>query len=93
TTRAINRLAISSDGLHLYAASEGGGVFRLDLNGQPPAPALQPTPVPASPATVPAPVDSTPTPTPTPSTGLPCTGTLIIPLLFGLMSWLGNRFR
>lgn len=34
--RAINRLAISADGLHLYAATEGMGVFRLDLNGQPP---------------------------------------------------------
>ncbi len=42
TMRSINALAISADGLHLYAASEGGGVFRLDLNGEPPAPA--PTP-------------------------------------------------
>jgi len=36
TTRAVNALAISSDGLHLYAATEGGGTFRLDLTGQPP---------------------------------------------------------
>ena len=36
--RAINRLSISSDGLHLYAASEGMGVFRLDLNNEPPPP-------------------------------------------------------
>jgi photosystem II stability/assembly factor-like uncharacterized protein len=43
--RAINALALSSDGLHLYAASEGRGVFRLDLNGQPPQPAAQPTQV------------------------------------------------
>jgi photosystem II stability/assembly factor-like uncharacterized protein len=35
--RAVNALAISSDGLHLYAATEGGGVYRLDLDGQPPA--------------------------------------------------------
>ena len=35
-TRAINRLAISSDGLHLYAATEGEGVYRLDINGVPP---------------------------------------------------------
>jgi len=35
-TRAINRLAISGDGLHLYAATEGGGVYRLDINGVPP---------------------------------------------------------
>jgi photosystem II stability/assembly factor-like uncharacterized protein len=41
--RAINALVLSSDGLHLYAASEGRGVFRLDLNGQPPQPAAEPT--------------------------------------------------
>lgn len=44
--RAINALALSGDGLHLYAASEGRGVFRLDLNGQPPQPATAPTQVP-----------------------------------------------
>jgi photosystem II stability/assembly factor-like uncharacterized protein len=37
--RAVNRLAISADGLHLYAATEGGGVYRLDFNGEPPQPA------------------------------------------------------
>jgi len=36
TTGDVNALALSSDGLHLYAASEGGGVFRLDLEGNPP---------------------------------------------------------
>jgi photosystem II stability/assembly factor-like uncharacterized protein len=35
-TRAVNALSISSDGFHLYAATEGGGVFRLDLDGQAP---------------------------------------------------------
>lgn len=35
-TRAVNRLVISADGLHLYAATEGGGVYRLDINGEPP---------------------------------------------------------
>jgi photosystem II stability/assembly factor-like uncharacterized protein len=39
--RAVNRLAISADGLHLYAATEGGGVYRMDINGEPP----QSTPV------------------------------------------------
>ncbi|MBI9045188.1 MAG: hypothetical protein JEZ06_11930 [Anaerolineaceae bacterium] len=34
--RSINALAISHDGAHLYAATEGEGVFRLDLNGSPP---------------------------------------------------------
>jgi photosystem II stability/assembly factor-like uncharacterized protein len=42
--RAVNALAISTDGQHLYAATEGEGVFRLDLNGQPPEPALLPIP-------------------------------------------------
>jgi photosystem II stability/assembly factor-like uncharacterized protein len=37
TNRSINVLALCGDGQHLYAASEGAGVFRLDLNGQPPA--------------------------------------------------------
>jgi photosystem II stability/assembly factor-like uncharacterized protein len=35
-TRAVNRLAISADGLHLYAATEGEGVYRFDVNGDPP---------------------------------------------------------
>ncbi len=39
TTRATSALAISNDGRHLYAGTEGGGVFRLDLDGTPPAPA------------------------------------------------------
>jgi len=34
--RAVNRLAISSGGLSLYAATEGGGVYRLDFNGETP---------------------------------------------------------
>jgi photosystem II stability/assembly factor-like uncharacterized protein len=34
--RAVTSLAISMDGAHLYAGTEGGGVFRLDL-GAPPA--------------------------------------------------------
>ena len=35
-TRAVAGMDISSDGQHLYAATNGEGVFRLDLNGQPP---------------------------------------------------------
>jgi len=34
--RAVNDLAISDDGAFLYAGTEGGGVFRLDLDGTPP---------------------------------------------------------
>jgi photosystem II stability/assembly factor-like uncharacterized protein len=37
--RAVNRLAVSTDGLHLYAATEGGGVYRLDFNDEPQKPA------------------------------------------------------
>jgi MYXO-CTERM domain-containing protein len=46
--RHVNALAISGDGQHLYAATEGEGVFRLDLNGEPPS--SQPT-LDAGPAT------------------------------------------
>jgi photosystem II stability/assembly factor-like uncharacterized protein len=41
--RAVNALALSHDGLHLYAGTEGRGVFRLDINGKPPDAALTPT--------------------------------------------------
>ncbi|PWB55677.1 MAG: hypothetical protein C3F13_03095 [Anaerolineales bacterium] len=37
-SRSVNSLAISIDGMHLYAAVEGNGVYRMDLNGQPPQP-------------------------------------------------------
>ncbi len=36
-TRSVRALAISADGNHLYAATRGEGVFRLDLNGQVPS--------------------------------------------------------
>lgn len=35
-TRSVNALAFSSDGRHLYAATEGEGVYRLDLEGRAP---------------------------------------------------------
>ena len=35
--RAVNALSLSTDGAHLYAATEGEGVFRLDLRGTAPA--------------------------------------------------------
>ncbi len=38
----IRGLAISGDGRHIYAGSAGGGVYRLDLTGEPPAPAHAP---------------------------------------------------
>jgi photosystem II stability/assembly factor-like uncharacterized protein len=36
-TRSVVRLALSGDSRHLYAATNGNGVYRLDLNGAPPA--------------------------------------------------------
>jgi photosystem II stability/assembly factor-like uncharacterized protein len=36
--RAALGLSISADGQHLYAAIDGGGVYRLDVNGIPPQP-------------------------------------------------------
>ncbi|MEW5873005.1 MAG: hypothetical protein AB1894_27340 [Chloroflexota bacterium] len=51
-TRAVNKLALTADGLHLYAATEGEGVFRLDLDGQPP---LAPSPTAAVPLQTPVP--------------------------------------
>jgi len=39
--RAVNALALSADGAHLYAATEGEGVFRLDLTGVRPVPMSQ----------------------------------------------------
>ena len=65
--RSVNALALSSDGQHLYAATEGMGVFRLDLNGQPPAsaPASTPTSAPTSRPTPTATAQSvSPAPTP-----------------------------
>jgi photosystem II stability/assembly factor-like uncharacterized protein len=50
TVRSVRGLALSGDRAHLYAGTIGGGVFRLDLNGQPPAAENPPTP------TSPAPV-------------------------------------
>jgi photosystem II stability/assembly factor-like uncharacterized protein len=36
TNRAATTLSLSADGNQLYAATSGGGMFRLDLNGEPP---------------------------------------------------------
>jgi photosystem II stability/assembly factor-like uncharacterized protein len=62
--RDVNALAISSDGQHLYAGTEGEGVFRLDRGATPPEAAPQPSPtVPAAVATsTSAPTEAQPTP-------------------------------
>ena len=67
--RASLGLAISADGQHLYVGTDGVGVYRLDLSGEPPAPvpgvttAAAPTSTPplAQPTAAP---EATPAPTP-----------------------------
>lgn len=92
--RSVNALAISSDGLHLYAATEGGGVYRLDLNGQPPASvpgpeAVSPTQTESQPA--PAPAETQPVSTPKPTGNVPC-GSAFLPLfLFGSLVWISRK--
>ena len=69
--RSVNALALSSDGQHLYAATEGMGVFRLDLNGQPPASAPASTPT-SAPTSRPAPTATAQSVAPAPTlTSLP----------------------
>jgi photosystem II stability/assembly factor-like uncharacterized protein len=78
--RAVNALALSGDGQHLYAATEGRGVFRLDLNGKPPVPLQQPTatrlPAAVSPQPLPAASQIVPAPSqPVPAASLPASPT------------------
>jgi len=101
--RAVNALAVSADGQHLYAATEGEGAFRLDLNGQPPEPVTSPTPSPtippspteAPPRGTPAAAPTTaaipgPTATPGAKPGL-CGGATMIPLAMIGLCWLRRR--
>jgi len=64
--RDVNALAISSDGQHLYAATEGEGVFRLDRGATPPEAAPQESPT--APATEATPTSTPPETQPTPTT-------------------------
>lgn len=70
--RAVRGMAISSDGKHIYAATQGEGVFRLDVGGEPlaikptPEPTRTPTRIP-SPTATPLPIVSLPTRTPSPT--------------------------
>ena len=82
--RAINALSISEDGPHLYSATEGGGVYRLDINGQPPESLSAPEQIPESisPSTAASP--DLPGSTPIaelPILNLPCCSGLILPLV------------
>jgi hypothetical protein len=42
--RAVRGLAISADGKHVYAGTNGEGVFRLDVGGEPLAIKIAPSP-------------------------------------------------
>jgi photosystem II stability/assembly factor-like uncharacterized protein len=88
--RSVNALAISSDGQHLYAGTEGGGTYRLDLNNQAPAAAPQPTPIPATSVNGPSQVPATPKSS-TPLGNLPCGSALLLPVLMFGISWLLRR--
>jgi photosystem II stability/assembly factor-like uncharacterized protein len=99
--RDINSLAFSSDGLHLYAASEGAGVFRLDLNGAPP-PALAQIPTQArNPTTESIQVTpyvyqeatTTSTPGKKPLFNLPCGSTAVLSLALIVSLYAGRRRR
>ena len=61
TMRSVTSLAISSEGNHLYAGTDGGGVFRLDLNGQSPEPVMIEETTTPTPAVTRTEVQSTPT--------------------------------
>jgi len=69
SNRAVNDLAISSDGRTLYAATEGGGVFRLSTMSQADFDALAPAPTP-TPTNTPEP-EPTKTPTSPEPTQMP----------------------
>jgi len=58
TVRSVRGLALSGDGNHLYAGTVGAGLFRLDLNGQPPTAEITEVPAPS-----PIPAEGTEAPT------------------------------
>ncbi len=94
-TRSALGLAISSDGEHLYVATDGEGVFRLDLNDQAPqaapTPANLPGPAPAAEAGVPA--EGLPEKASGErGSGLPCAGGAMPVAIAGLV-WVFRRRR
>ena len=95
--RSVNALAVSGDGLHVYAATEGAGVYRLDINGLPPPPApaaaavLSPT-LPAAVVPPTSPAITGAAPNSEPGLKLPvCGSSLILPVIFLAMAWLRKR--
>jgi len=95
-TRSVHDLAISADGGTLYASTRGEGVYRLDLNDQPPAVAPTPTSIPTTtpaPTVIPPPGAASPTPETTGKPGI-CGSAAAIPLaLIGLVWWQASRSK
>ncbi len=92
--RAAMGLAISADGRHLYLATDGEGVYRLDLKGRPPqsAPGVTPA-IPPTPTSVAAAPTATPAPEPEPPAGRGiCGGVAALPLALAGLVW-GRRRR
>jgi len=88
-TRSALGLSISTDGQHLYVATNGEGVFRLDLNGQPPV--SEPDLEPAAPiATIAPPGAASPVPEPDGKPGI-CGSAAILPLVMLGIAWLLRR--
>ncbi len=85
-TRSVLGLSISTDSQHLYVATNGEGVYRLDLNGQPPQPAtiLASTVTPETDAPQAGGAAE-------PGSGLPCLGSLLLPLVLVSLGWLIRR--
>ena len=94
-TRAVNELAISADGLHLYAATEGEGVFRLDLAGEPPAGTVTTPDEPASGDTSPQPAEESPEEPEQANDerGGICGGAIALPLAVVGLAWASNPRR
>jgi photosystem II stability/assembly factor-like uncharacterized protein len=94
TMRAVNKLAISHDGKHLYAGTEGGGVFRLDLDSYAPqrAPGTVGTPT-AEPTGDDARLPDTPTPEPAPggSGGGSCGVAVLLSVVLLALVWVRRR--
>jgi uncharacterized protein (TIGR03382 family) len=92
-TRAVNKLAVSTDSRHLYAATEGEGVFRLDLTGEPPKSISESlTELPAEPTPDEAAIP-TATPEPSEQSGGICGGVAAVPLLLLGLIWVNHRRR
>lgn len=105
TNRTVLDLAISSDGQTLFAATQGGGVFRLSTHDQAFFDSLAPTPTPTSaptstvPTATPIPPSAVqptapapaPTATPKPAGGGGLCGGAAIPLALVGLHWLKRR--